>query len=1050
MPPSRQQLHRLDASGVPGLPGNHGSDGFQNHDGSSGQSGLQGHAAGPGGRIFLTASLPQPGKLLLAGEALCPRVEGTATLPRSLDVESLGAVQLLAQGGPGGRGGDGGDGARGATGFSGSDATRYSSGGDGGRGGDGGDGGAAGRGGAGGDGGTIHLRLAPEDLDLALLFEWDVSGGEGGSPGAPGAGGAGGYGGEGGDSYSWTENESYTDAQGNSQTRTVSRSNPGGSRGPSGSDGLSGASAAPGPSGAPGNFSLEVAGRSFSDRYRLECAGYRISSSQRDCLLEFGERENRVEGVLLRNTAELFSPGQFVELRLGPRPGVLPHPVAVPVPSLARGPGQSLEGLTFDLEEAPTESLPSLHERLRRQVWIEPEVHFPRLNRIAPEAGRPTEIEVTFPVELETLSSPPSLMPGQMIQQRWVVRNLSRFEFPTSGRRLTVELSKPSGESHLRVYGEGGEVLALGPEPTTYVEIEPLPPGGERTVTVYLSFEDGTPPYSAVEIWAALRLTPRYGGEAREVQRNPVSYSAALAYRGDNADVLLVTHSANTAEEVKEWGETLDRLGLVWDVWDAAWHGDLPILRLAEKVTGKLVVVLNVTFQGPDRSSVYPSDLMDLEEFREAVSAHGLSFYLVGSRRELYQRLVPQGDGFREFSSVGEFLDSFEPRSGPNPEVPESMTTSLSQVKISRFHVAADPEPKDLEAQAKALLETLRETYPDRRFAISSHFQPAGDDGWFRKRTYGYLRIRQLPDADARAVIEREVHRATGQKPNFIRSAENLLGVFSAMDFDDKMALARSLDEGRKFVVEPLADAWLLDLGEEQMVLRRSRVHNSRRRIREILNRTRDLCHFDFRSGGTSLDAESPLGRLLIRLAAGLSFLARARLHWSDHRIRLLGGTNEVEISEVVDELVDRLLDINFGADRLLGRAPEARKKADALIAARCEQLEAAAAAVESSAGGNLSRKDSAVEALVRWDLRDYLESDGALADGLLSEQALRAMVAAEQEARALRERLRTNFQAATAAGQLPDTAPFPQAVQPDLRMAAKSPCGLEERGFSG
>lgn len=1019
---SSQQPHRIDARGKPGAAGPSGDNGTRS--GSDGGHGHKGQAAGSGGQIAATATLPSAGRMLLTGVAICPRDDSPA-LPVSLPLDTLSVVQLLAQGGAGGRGGDGGNGARGHKGSKGSDATRYSSGGNGGPGGDGGNGGNAGTGGTGGDGGTVHLSLAEADLDLALLFEWDVSAGQGGQPGTPGAGGPGGSGGDGGDSYSWTETETYTDSNGSSATRTVSHSNSGGSRGPSGDSGMSGASAVLGKQGQDGAFHLEVGGQTFLDRYRLRCTGYRVESSHGDRVLEFGERDNRVKEVLLGNSSDLPSPAAHTELQLAQRPGVLPHPVSLPLPPLGKDQSQAFDGLTFDLEEAPQDRLPSLHERLRRVVSIEPQVHFTRLDRVADEAKRPTEIEVTFPVELQTLSSPTSLMPGQTIQQRWVVRNLSNFEFPTAGRKLTVELAKPSGEGNLRVHDSHGEPLPLGPEPITYLEIEPMPAGGELIVTVYLSFEEGTPPYSAVQIWAALRLTPRYGGEPREIQRNPIAYSAALAYRGSQAEALLITHSGCTADEVQEWGQTFERLGLSWDVWDASWHGDLPILTLAQKIAGKLVVILNVPFQGPDRGALGPVELMDLADFREAVSRHGLSFYLVGSRSELFAHLVPQLGDFQPYSSLGDYLDSFGERTGHNPEVPQDMTTSLAQVSIARFHVAADPKPEDLQAQAKKLLGTLRERFPDRRFAISCHFQPDVESGWFRKRTYGYLRIRQLPDADARAVVVREVYRKTGEKPAFIRSTENLLGLFSAMDFDDKLSVANMLNDTRRFAIEPLADAWLLDLGEEQMVLRRSRVHTGKKRIRQLLNRTRDLCQHDFRHDGLSLEVESALGQLLIRMAAGLSFLAKARLHWSDHRMRLLGGTNEVEISEVIDEMVDGLLDTNFGADPLIGRLPKARAEAEATIAVRRRQLEAAAAQVESISAGAVSRKDSAVEALVRWDLRDYLESDSCLSDGLYTLERLDELQKLELDAKVRRGQLLQMFQEAAKAGELPEDAPF-------------------------
>jgi len=539
-------------------------------------------------------------------------------------------------------------------------------------------------------------------------------------------------------------------------------------------------------------------------------------------------------------------------------------------------------------------------------------------------------------------------------------------------------------------------------------------------IALYVAFAAEAPPYSRGQLWAGLRLTPRGGGEAREIQRNPVAFTASLPHKGVKAEVLLVTHSGNCQAEVESWLELFDKLGLPWDVWDATWHGDFPIGQLAARLEGKLVVLLNANLTTPDRQQIATTDLLAMPAFREAVSKFGISFYVMGVPSQLHLNLLPFPEQVREFDSPARFVASLKERRGPNPEVPETMESQLDRVLVRRFHMLKAPKPAHLEAEARKLAAKLSKEFPERRFALSMHFEPCDDRGFFRTRSYGHLDIRQLPDADARAVVMREVYPKTAQRPAFIHSTENMLGFFSAMDFDDKLALALRLQEHQRFAVEALADAWLLDLGEEQMVLRRSGVHAGKRRIRKILHRSRELCSCDFRQGKANLELDSPLGQLLTRIAAGLLFLSESRLHWSDHRLSWLGGSNEVEISEVIDSMVDQLLDRNFGRDSWLVGKPKARLRVEDLIGQRRAQLAAEAGQIQQLSKGAVSSKDSALEALVRWDLRDYLECDGKLASGVYSDENMAVLQERERNARARHGELVASYARANKAGLVP------------------------------
>ncbi len=179
-----------------------------------------------------------------------------------IEIGESGYVFIRAVGGKGGNGGRGGDGQPGSTGTRGRDATRYSRGTNGGPGGNGGNAGNPTDGATGGDGGNVALTVADRDQGLLMLMKGNLVGGDIGFAGEGGRGGSGGAGGRGGSSYHWTETQSYTDGQGKRQTRTVFRSNPGGTNGRRGRDGASSAyRARDGQPGRDGQLRIVVVGK---------------------------------------------------------------------------------------------------------------------------------------------------------------------------------------------------------------------------------------------------------------------------------------------------------------------------------------------------------------------------------------------------------------------------------------------------------------------------------------------------------------------------------------------------------------------------------------------------------------------------------------------------------------------------------------------------------------------------------------------------------------------------------------------------------------------
>ena len=759
-----------------------------------------------------------------------------------------------------------------------------------------------------------------------------------------------------------------------------------------------------------------IDGRSYSDRYALRCLNYSVVSGDGNNVLEFGEKQNRVIGAVIKNSGPAPSPPSYVSAVLHADQLGKPRKESHPLPAVASGRQTTLPDFTFDLDEAPERNLPTIHEVLKTEIRLTPRLWFERLRRVDPDCELLTVVDVTFPVALETVNASTSLVRGQWLKQQWKVVNRTNNVFPPVGRKVLVDLVLTDDHAHLTVQNSEGRPLSLKSS-YTFAEIEPMEAGESATLSVLLKAGEEAEPYSKSTLCASLRLTPQGGGEPRCIQQNPTQYSVAVPHQQRPADVLLVTHHGSSRAEFQAWQKLFETLSLSFQIWDVSLYGELPLKKLAEWHTGKLVVVLNTPLTTPHRHTVFPHQLADLDEFRSTVAEDGFSYYFVGESSDILNHLVPHPSEIRTYDSPTEYLKKGDFSRAPgNAEVPREMTQRMDKVAVSQFFVKGEPKPEYLLKTARKLMAKLRKKCPQERFHITTVFEPAGDEGWLMTKKCGVLEVRRLPDHDARAVVTRKVFRETGQKESFLHSAENLLGVFSALDMNDKLELIERLKDQSPAVMEALADAVLLDLTEEQLDLRQSEVRLSNRQLTQTLNRTVEFCVHDF---GRSVHPESPTGQLIVRVAAGLEFLAEHQMAWWDHRIRFLfGGSNNVEITNFTRDQIDALLDRTFGKDRFWGTG-ELREKVESLMELRRQELEQQRLRIEQVAGSGLDKKETAVEALVRWELRDYLETDAEADSTICSQLDMDTLKSIERAHGARCKELRDVYRDAQEAGRV-------------------------------
>ena len=426
-------------------------------DGRDGQSFLHPpRSAGTHGRRGGDASQPKPGehagvvqcvvgyergdrasgKIAIEGEfEFAAGSYSNRRLRDSISIGQSGYVFIRAVGGDGGDGGDGGSGQPGSKGYRGRNATRFSHGTNGGPGGNGGNAGNPTDGGDSGDGGVVKLVVNHRDLGLLMLFKGNLDSGNIGFAGEGGQGGRGGKGGAGGSSYHWTESRSYTDSQGKRQTRTVFRSNPGGSNGRNGRNGApSSYRAHDGRPGTVGELQIVVIGPGdiqtvYGSPYDLQLVDFDVSR-------EYGVLEPdsliAVDNLTIRNTGGMPTPDNYsVRIYIESDRWLVNEPVDLQLnQSLMPGEKFTFEtkGLRIRLGDYTVEEPRKRAFRVRHP--INP------LARMESGIGRnfrqfenSQDVLLRFPIELTPISSLNSLAPGESTRVIWAIKNVSEETF---------------------------------------------------------------------------------------------------------------------------------------------------------------------------------------------------------------------------------------------------------------------------------------------------------------------------------------------------------------------------------------------------------------------------------------------------------------------------------------------------------------------------------------------------------------------------------------------------------------------------------------------
>ncbi|HRI63284.1 MAG TPA: hypothetical protein PK156_03580 [Polyangium sp.] len=855
-------LTRIEVSGRPGLTGAHGQDGAHGtYPGSNGQSGRPAGPAevGQDAGVIQTTLAPDPSSqenVLIRGNYTT--ADGNRKrLSRTVAIGEAGFIDLIARGGHGGHGGTGGNGGNGARGTAGSDASRYSSGGDGGPGGTGGYGGNGTNGANGGSGGAIITEVAREDTHLLMLLRYGVDGGPGGAAGSNGAGGAGGSGGPGGSSYSWTESESYTDSDGNQQTRTTSHSNPGGSDGPPGNPGMPGtAFLVPGQSGSVGSFVIHVTSdgqtESYPERYDLRLLGFKHHSDNDDGIYEPDELIHITE-IEVMNVGAMPTPAtRKVELSLREQGWVYPEKEKLVMP-FSLGAGQRH---TFTTEKL-TARLGAFHPSKPSDPLVQEEVvrhraHVPDVRRDFTNYENHRSFElgrflIRFPIEASHIESLYSLSPGQAARLRFTIKNTSTKPYGAKtelGRRITFRLflhESEIGDEHILFFDDTGARIHLSRGFSR--EIPELLPGQSISIEGLLALAENAPFYRAGRMWLSLDL----GSIADPTHPKPIQYRSfdvRVSRPFDKhalGDVLLVVNNRTSAADIEAWQALFSAMGLEYSVYDLSLEGGFDLGKdgkiAKDDVRDRTIVFLNQvmdTTNGERKSIHYASKEQLLE-----ICAAGARVHVIGEPILFDRLLVPT---FHDHTTKPS--RALVPASStylvPQKNAPRerlSIGDAPIELEIPKWSVLGIGKPTEAHLQkvAESLHDRLDRLYPEQRHVLVTEFAPELAKDYFVASRWkmGRIAVHRSLDGIPTPLSATVVKGMAEEQQKRILHRDNILQFVLALPFSKKLSRLEALthnmaarndddDSLAGSVVSIILHAIVIDLIDEQLeVLRR-------------------------------------------------------------------------------------------------------------------------------------------------------------------------------------------------------------------------------------
>ena len=875
---SEHERKRLGTIDLRGAHGRHGRDGMSFHT-ASGRAGANGQRGGdasrsspgnPGGHadiILFYGNRSDPNSFAIQGSASQGSTQ-IVTVNESLAINDDGYLFFECKGGSGGNGGRGGDGQPGTTGRRGRNATRFSRGGNGGPGGDGGNAGNPSDGGFAGDGGVVTLRVSEDDQGLLMLAKGNLLPGDIGFGGEPGRGGKGGPGGAGGSSYHWTETRTYRDANGNTRTRTVFKSNPGGFSGRRGRDGANSSyRAKDGQPGLPGRLRIIVQGPNgdahYDSPYNLELVTFDIASEysviEPDSLVS-------LDNLRLRNCGGMPTPPNYKIRVYLESDRWITTPEADLVLQQSIEPGQEFtfadSGIRFRFADFCVDKPRARPFTLKHPVSP--------VSRMESGIGRPFRrfenaetVKVEFPVQLKAITCLNSLAPGESTRVIWAFTNVGTETFDHKLMHRAVQsharyLGGDIQNEHIVFFDNENGLHDLTTSPMQ-LPIRDLKPGETRVVECRIGVKDDplVQPYHGFAMGADLDLqrpnSSERSEEYRRVDYRRVFIRVAEKYqRDDGSRFLLIANHRTTNRDIELWTQMADYFGSSLDVWDVSYYGFFDLVRdveqdesLLEQWRGMTIIVPNNYYETAAGRTLAFEQLAK-SQFLHAAADHDINFYIVGDSHTggadaLQKSLIPVSDQKtpKQAESQKEFLKQIHRWSkyvertgsvvgGDTRDIHDIADASLGavhEIDINKRTILFQPDRKWLQREAKKLQRKLSKIDPLHRWVVVHRYDTGDSDtstGLFKKRQIGKLEVRRSLDSSKGSAVLYEVDAIDMVGDEFITSKANKHGMFLALKFEDKVDRFIRLVSERVFprfkeeyIDRPLTDEEIAEIGKE-------------------------------------------------------------------------------------------------------------------------------------------------------------------------------------------------------------------------------------------
>ena len=870
-------MELLGSMDVHGLDGQRGRDGRNIRDipRSPGTRGFPGGDATPASPGQDAGSVQC--RLQFDGQSNQFRIEANITQAdgksgasqQSFPIGQTGYLFFDAHGGRGGDGGQGGHGGPGSRGDRGRNATRYSSGANGGPGGDGGDAGEPSDGNHGGKGGEVQLIVDRSETGLLMLVKGNLAQGSIGFAGEPGHGGMGGAGGAGGRSYHWTETRSYRDSQGNSRTRVIMRSNPGGIDGRRGRDGrpsrYRAADASPGQAGELKILVREPNGTltSYRSPYDLELVTF-------DVVGEYGILEPdslvSIDRLVLRNRGGMPTPENFtVKVFLPSDDWIQREGIDMTLNrSIPPGETHTFEDHALRLRLAdycvdrPRKRAFRLRHPLCPQARLESGI-----NRPFRSFENSEDIFVRFPVELTAITCLNSLAPGESTRVIWGLTNTSEQTFDQKYlyRAVRSQLRHLGGDLTQEIvvfFDTEDQEHDLG---ATEFEkrIGELSPGQRIVIETRIGVRDVPEaiPYQGFVVGVDLDLQRPKSSERsdqfRRVDYRKTFIRVSEKYRRDpGARFLLVANQKTTTRDIEKWTQLADYFGSDLDVWDVSYYGFLDLVRAVDQDKSLLqqwedmtLIIPNNYYNTPHGPTVAFSQLAK-GQFLRAAADYNINFYIVGDSRTggaemLATSLIPVDDGKSpsQLKTQKEFLravikwNNYVARSqqvvggvtSNSQEIADATLGDFHEFDIRKRTFLFQPTSQWLEAEAKRLQRKLSKDDPLHRWVVVHRYDTRETDtswGFFRKREVGKFEVYRTLDSTKGSAVLFEVDGIDAIDRDFITSKANKHGIFLALKFEDKVdRFIRLVGErtfprySEQYIERPMTDEEVREIGRE-------------------------------------------------------------------------------------------------------------------------------------------------------------------------------------------------------------------------------------------